>query len=345
MSRPLRDVTGAGTASPLASAAPLRPGAGPAFAIAADGLVKRFGNVNALDGIGLRVPYGSVLALLGPNGSGKTTTVRILTTVLAPDAGRVIVAGIDAVKSPGHVRPLIGMAGQYAAVDPNLTGRENLVMVGRLAMLPRRAARRRANELIGDFALQEVADRPSRTYSGGTRRRLDLAAALVHSPGLLFFDEPTTGLDPHSRRALWAVVQRLAAAGTTVVLTTQYLDEADRLADKVAVLNRGKVIAQGTPAQLKARFGTCVAAAEFAGAGAAAQAVHVLSPHHRAAQRDNHVEIPVLGSEPALTILTTLQAHGLAPRSFVIREPSLDDVFCELTGHAAGGPPTHRGTT
>jgi len=303
------------------------------LAIVADGLVKRFGNVIALDGIDLRVPYGTVLGLLGPNGSGKTTTIRILTTLLTPDAGRAVIAGVDAVKEPARLRPLIGMAGQYAAVDPNLTGRENLIMVGRLAMLSRSAARQRSNDLLDQFDLQEVGDRRSRTYSGGLRRRLDLAAALVHCPKLLFFDEPTTGLDPRSRRDLWAVMEKLVADGTTILLTTQYLDEADHLADQIVVLDRGKIIAQGTPAQLKAGLGTSVVDIRFADDATAARAAQALSGENHPAQHGDRVEIPVsANTESAMKILRTLHAHDLSPSSFAMREASLDDVFLELTG-------------
>jgi daunorubicin resistance ABC transporter ATP-binding subunit len=325
--------TTAGSAGELAARSPARRD-DPGLAIVAEGLVKRFGKVTALDGVDLHVPYGSVLALLGPNGSGKTTTIRILTTLLVPDAGRAVVAGIDAVKAPARVRPLIGMAGQYAAIDPKLTGRENLIMVGRLAMLTRSAARQRADHLLTQFHLQDVADRFSRTYSGGIRRRLDLAAALVHRPKLLFFDEPTTGLDPGSRRDLWAVMEQLVAGGATILLTTQYLDEADRLADQVVVLDHGQIIAQGTPAQLKAGLGSSVVDLSFPDETIAARAVHALAGANRPAQRGDHVEIPVTGNtESAMSILRTLQAHDLSPTSFAMREPSLDDVFLELTGH------------
>jgi daunorubicin resistance ABC transporter ATP-binding subunit len=312
-----------------------RPAAGPGPAIVAEGLVKRFGEVTALDGVSFSVPYGSVVGLLGPNGSGKTTTSRILTTLLVPDAGRVVIDGVDAVKEPERARPLIGMAGQYAAVDPNLTGRENLVMVGRLARLPRRVARERAAELLEQFRLQEIADRPSRTYSGGQRRRFDLAAALVHRPKILFFDEPTTGLDPRSRRDLWTILEKLVADGTTILLTTQYLEEADHLADHLVVIDRGRIIAQGTPAQLKADLGASVVDVRFADEATAARAAEVLSAGHRTTQRGEHVEIPVSAdADAAMGILLTLQAHGLSPAGFVLREPSLDDVFLALTGRA-----------
>ena len=224
-------------------------------AISVTGLVKSFGDVRALDGVDLYVPPGSVLGLLGPNGAGKTTTVRVLTTLLKPDAGTVLVTGLDVVRDAAELRGRIGLAGQYAAVDENLTGLENLVMVGRLYGMRRAEAKRRGQALLERFDLVEAADRVVKTYSGGMRRRLDLAAALVARPPVLFLDEPTTGLDPRSRLEVWATIEGLVAEGTTVLLTTQYLDEADRLADLIAVIDRGRVIAEGTPDELKDRVG------------------------------------------------------------------------------------------
>src|ERR671926_265006 len=226
-----------------------------AAAISVEGLVKRFGDVEALKGIDLRVPSGTVLGLLGPNGAGKTTAVRILTTIIPPDAGRATVLGLDVTRRPKAVRSLIGLAGQYAAVDGNLTGRENLRMVGELTHQPRKDIPTRAAELLERFDLVDAADRPSRTYSGGMRRRLDLAAALVHQPPVLFLDEPTTGLDPVSRRTIWEEVEQLNSEGTTVFLTTQYLEEADQLADRVGLIDQGLMAAEGTPAVLKAQIG------------------------------------------------------------------------------------------
>jgi ABC-2 type transport system ATP-binding protein len=335
--------TPAAPAAAVAAPAPAprspRPGTGSSPAIVAEGLVKRFGKVTALSGVGLTVEYGTVVGLLGPNGSGKTTTSRILTTLLTPDAGRVSIAGVDAVNSPERVRPLIGMAGQYAAVDPNLTGRENLIMVGRLASLSRPAARGRAMDLLGQFQLEDIADRPSRTYSGGQRRRFDLAAALVHRPRILFFDEPTTGLDPRSRRDLWAVLEQLVADGTTILLTTQYLEEADRLADQLVVLDRGKIIAQGAPAQLKADLGASVIEVRLADEDTATRAVHALSQRHRPTRNGEIVEIPVSAdTQAAMSVLGILQTQGLSPLSFVLREPSLDDVFLSLTGRSTTAP-------
>ena len=225
--------------------------------VEADGLRKAFGKVRALDGLSLTAPAGSVLGLLGPNGSGKTTTVSILATALRPDAGRATVAGLDVVTQAAQVRRVIGLAGQFAAVDPNLTGRENLGLIGRLSRVGRAKARVRADELLDRFGLAPAAGRLVRGYSGGMRRRLDVAAALLHRPAVLFLDEPTTGLDPESRFALWDAVRDLARSGTTVLLTTQYLEEADALADRVVIIAAGRVADTGTPAELKARFARC----------------------------------------------------------------------------------------
>src|SRR5436309_2878198 len=221
------------------------------YAIQAEGLVKQFGKVEALKGVDLAVPTGTVLGLLGPNGAGKTTSVRVLTTILRPDSGRAEVLGLDVTRNAQAVRERIGLAGQYAAVDENLTGHENLLMVGRLSHLSKSVVLARAGELLERFALADAANRPVRTYSGGMRRRLDLAAALVHRPPVLFLDEPTTGLDPSGRVDLWGVIAELVADGATLLLTTQYLEEADRLADNIAVVDHGKVIAQGTAEELK----------------------------------------------------------------------------------------------
>src|ERR671934_795000 len=233
-------------------------------AILVEGLTKRFGDVVALDGIDFQVPASSVCGLLGPNGAGKTTAVRILATVLTPDGGRAEVLGHDVVRDPELVRYRIGLAGQFAAVDPNLTGRENLRLIGRLTQLPRKAIEPRATEILERFGLAEAGDRPVRTYSGGMRRRLDVGAALVHRPPVLFLDEPTTGLDPEGRNELWEVIRELVSEGTTVLLTTQYLEEADRLADRVVVVDHGHVIADDTPAALKATLGSRVTELGFA---------------------------------------------------------------------------------
>src|SRR4051812_12102093 len=245
-------------------------------AIVADSLVKHFGDVHALNGVSLEVPAGTVLGLLGPNGAGKTTAVRILTTILRPDAGRALVNGFDVVADPRAVRRSIGLAGQYAAVDENLTGRENLVLVGRLNHLSKSAAGGRAVELLDQFHLSDAANRPARTYSGGMRRRLDLAAALVTHPPVLLLDEPTTGLDPASRQDLWDVIGNLVADGTTVLLTTQYLEEADRLADRIIVIDKGLIAAEGTASELKSRLGETTVVLGFADAHAAVTAADLL---------------------------------------------------------------------
>src|SRR2546426_1515925 len=227
-------------------------------AILVEGLAKRFGEIVALDGIDFQVPAGSIFGLLGPNGAGKTTAVRVLATVIAPDAGRAEVLGLDVRRDAEAVRYRIGLAGQNAAVDPNLTGRENLRLIGRLTQLPDRAVEGRAAEILERFGLADAADRPVRTYSGGMRRRLDVGAALVHRPPVLFLDEPTTGLDPEGRNELWNVIRELVADGTTVLLTTQYLEEADRLADRIVVIDKGRVIADDTPTALKGRMGNTI---------------------------------------------------------------------------------------
>jgi ABC-2 type transport system ATP-binding protein len=324
-------------------------------AIVASGLVKRFGDVCALDGIDLAVPPGTVFGLLGPNGAGKTTTVRILTTILRPDAGEARVFGHDVVADPEAVRNSIGLAGQYAAVDENLTGTENLRLVGRLTHLPKPLIRERAAELLARFDLTEAANRPVRTYSGGMRRRLDLAASLMHRPPILFLDEPTTGLDPRSRSELWAVIEDLVADGTTVLLTTQYLEEADRLADRIAVVDHGRIIAEGSPAELKAGLGATVIEIGMPGEGSALMALQALGRLG--------VQPPVLegttvhltvadGSSSLLEVLRALDAEGIAPSGVTLREPSLDDVFLALTGQPAEesipdspAPSPVRGTT
>jgi daunorubicin resistance ABC transporter ATP-binding subunit len=305
-------------------------------AVEAHGLRKAFGEVQALDGLSLAVPAGSVLGLLGPNGSGKTTTVSILATSLRPDAGRATVGGLDVVTQAAQVRRVIGLAGQFAAVDPNLTGRENLRLIGRLSRVGRRHARLRAAELLDSFGLNGAADRLVRGYSGGMRRRLDLAAALLHRPAVLFLDEPTTGLDPESRFALWDSVRDLARSGTTVLLTTQYLEEADALADRVVIISAGRVADTGTPAELKARFGTVVFHLGF-GRQEAAQAAHaVLASAGYRPQRDG-ADIQVrsaTGSGELTGMLRALDGRAPDPVSVAVREPSLDDVFLSLT---AGG--------
>ena len=313
-------------------------------AIAAEGIVKRFGDVVALDGVDLAVPAGTVLGLLGPNGAGKTTMVRILTTILAPDAGRASVLGADVVGEAGRVRASIGLAGQYAAVDENLTGRENLRMIGRLTHLSRPDSARRADELLERFGLGDAADRPVRTYSGGMRRRLDLSAALVHRPPVLFLDEPTTGLDIRSRADLWAVIAELVADGTTLLLTTQYLEEADRLADRIAVVDNGRVVAEGTASELKAGLGTTVVEIGFdddADATRAAEALGRFPGSGSGAMREGTtVRLDVDdGPKVLIAVLSELDAVGLAPATVAVRDPSLDEVFLALTGHHVEAPP------
>ncbi|MEU7731415.1 ATP-binding cassette domain-containing protein [Streptomyces sp. NPDC040724] len=309
-------------------------------AIYAEGLVKTFGDVRALDGVDLDVPEGTVLGLLGPNGAGKTTTVRVLTTLLQPDSGKAVVAGIDVLKHPNEVRRAIGLSGQFAAVDEYLTGRENLQMVGQLYQMKARAAKARADELLERFNLGDAADRTAKTYSGGMRRRLDLAAALVVSPPVMFMDEPTTGLDPRNRQQLWGIIQELVAGGTTLLLTTQYLEEADHLAHDICVVDHGKVIARGTSDQLKARTG-----------GERVEVV-VHERHHMATAREvlagfgkgettveehtRKLTVPVSGGAKLLAeVIRELDGRGIEIDDIGLRRPTLDDVFISLTGHAA----------
>ncbi|MCQ8770147.1 ATP-binding cassette domain-containing protein [Streptomyces telluris] len=309
-------------------------------AIYAEGLVKTFGDVRALDGVDLDVPEGTVLGLLGPNGAGKTTAVRVLTTLLKPDRGSALVAGIDVLKKPDAVRRSIGLSGQFAAVDEYLTGRENLRMVGQLYQMSARAAKARAGELLERFDLAEAADRIAKTYSGGMRRRLDLAAALVVSPPVMFMDEPTTGLDPRNRQGLWEVIQELVAGGTTLLLTTQYLEEADHLAHDICVVDHGKVIARGTSDQLKARTGGERVEVVVRSPEHIATADEVLLGFGKGAssveKHTRKVTVPVSGGAKLLAeVIRELDARGIDIDDIALRRPTLDDVFISLTGHAA----------
>jgi ABC-2 type transport system ATP-binding protein len=307
-------------------------------AIEATGLVKSFGPTMALNGLDLCVPQGGILGVLGPNGAGKTTAVRVLATLLRPDSGHARVMGADVVTEAGEVRRHIGLTGQYAALDNYLTGHANLVMIGRLSRLSRSEAKRRTAELLDRFGLTDAAGRTAKTYSGGMRRRLDLAASLIGRPDVLFLDEPTTGLDPQSRAVMWEIIRELAADGTTLLLTTQYLDEADRLASQIAVIDGGKVIAEGTPDQLKARAGedrivlTLAPGSDFA-AAAAALSGHATGPAGiDAARRQITAHVP--GRDGITTdVVRALDAAGIRVTTVTMRRPSLDDVFLTLTGH------------
>ncbi len=312
------------------------------FAVEARNIVRTFkkGAVRALDDVSLRVPRGQVFGLLGPNGSGKTTMVRILSTILAPSTGSALVNGFDVVREPDAVRRSIGLAGQYATVDENLTGFENLRMIGRLNHLSRSVVRNRANELLETFDLAEASARNVKTYSGGMRRRLDLAAALVANPPLLFLDEPTTGLDPQSRQDLWAIIEQLVETGTTVLLTTQYLEEADRLASQLVVLDHGRIIAEGTSRELKTRLGNTVLVLTFETVGDARRGADLVGDlgAQPAIVEGLVVEFTVDGGPTkAAEALRRLDGAGVALAGLVLREPSLDDVFLNLTGHRTGG--------
>jgi ABC-2 type transport system ATP-binding protein len=310
-------------------------------AILVEGLTKSFGDVRALRGIDLAVPHGTVLGLLGPNGAGKTTAVRILTTLLQPDSGRALVEGRDVVREAAAVRRSIGLSGQSAAIQEELTGRENLEIIGRLYHLSWRAARVRAIELLERFDLVDAADRPTKNYSGGMQRRLDLAASLVGDPKVLFLDEPTTGLDPRSRLGMWDIIRSLVEGGTTLLLTTQYLDEADELADQIVVIDHGLVIAAGTAEELKSRVGGDVlefTVPDRSRISDAVTAVALLGESEPHADKETgivSVGVGGRGSDALVDAVRGLDAAAVRVHGLALRRPSLDDVFLALTGHAA----------
>ena len=309
-------------------------------AIEAEGLVKYYGKTQALSGLDLTVPVGTVYGLLGPNGAGKTTAVRVLATLLKPDAGRARVLGQDVLAQAAAVRRTIGLTGQYAALDEYLTGRSNLIMIGQLSRLTARAARRRADELLERFGLTDAAGRAVKTYSGGMRRRLDLAASLIGHPAVLFLDEPTTGLDPSGRALMWVIVRELVADGTTLLLTTQYLDEADQLASRIAVIDGGRVIAEGTPADLKSSVGGQRILLTLADEADKTVAARALAPFSTGSSSPNGrgrlMEVPVSAADGLATeVLRALDAADVAVSDISVRSASLDDVFLTLTARAA----------
>jgi ABC-2 type transport system ATP-binding protein len=313
---------------------------GDGAAVVAESLVKTFkGGVKALDGVSFEIPAGTVLGLLGPNGAGKTTAVRVLTTLLRPDSGRARVAGVDVLTHPDRARTVMGLAGQYAAVDEMLTGTENLQLVGRLNHLSRADRRSRATELLEQFDLTEAGGRTLKTYSGGMRRRLDLAAALVARPPVLFLDEPTTGLDPRSRNDLWKVIEDLTADGVTVLLTTQYLEEADRLAHNICVIDHGRVLASGTSSELKAKLGGTAVEVELADEAAARTAAQSLLGIGDEDPVVDGVTVRVATSAGLSTmaeVVRRLEDSGVEVHALQLRQPSLDEVFLALTGQPAG---------
>ena len=320
-------------------------------AISTEDIVKTFGDVVALDGVSLEFEEGIVYGLLGPNGAGKTTLIRVLTTLLKPDSGRAMVAGIDVTENPVAVRSKIGLAGQFAAVDEFLTGMENVEMVGRLYNLSANEARRNAEDVLERIRLIDVADRPVSTYSGGMKRRLDLAASMVGRPDILFLDEPTTGIDPASRLDLWDMIEELVGGGTTLLLTTQYLDEADRLSDRIGIIDRGRLIEEGTSNELKDRLGGNVVEVHVEDEDCSA-AAGALTPVAEGELRveGNAILIPAAdGSKTLTAAVRRLDDAGIEPRDIGLRKPTLDDVFLSLTGHhaegkAGDGAPAPRGS-
>ncbi|MEU6207033.1 ATP-binding cassette domain-containing protein [Micromonospora musae] len=311
------------------------------YAIRAEGLVRRFGATTALAGVDLAVPTGTVFGLLGPNGAGKTTAVRVLATLLRADEGRATVGGYDVVRDAHQVRQLIGLTGQYASVDETLTGTENLLLIGRLLGLSRADSRARAGQLLTDFQLTDAGDRAAKTYSGGMRRRLDLAASLVGRPQVLFLDEPTTGLDPRSRNELWDIVRSLVADGVTVLLTTQYLEEADQLAGEIAVVDHGRVIAQGTPEELKAKTGGQSLAVRPADVVDLPTVVSIVGAVAGVAPEvaQNTVTVPVNDQRVMPAVVRRLDEAGIVVAELALRGSSLDEVFLSLTGHRAEDDP------
>jgi ABC-2 type transport system ATP-binding protein len=308
-----------------------------------EGIVKRFGDVTALDGVSLSFEPGIIYGLLGPNGAGKTTLIRVLTTLLRPDEGTARVAGVDVLADPRKARTRLGLAGQFAAVDEYLTGRENVEMVGRLYGLNGREARRRADEVLDGIHLVDAADRPVRTYSGGMRRRLDLAASMVGRPSVLFLDEPTTGIDPRSRIDIWKLIEGLVGDGTTILLTTQYLDEADQLAAQIAVIDQGRLIAEGTPTELKDRVGGAVVDLTVSDdarsrAVEALTAIDGLEPSFDQGSRTLTLPAPD-GSQTLVEAVRRLDAAGVAAEDITLRRPTMDDVFLAFTGHVAESAP------
>jgi oleandomycin transport system ATP-binding protein len=312
-------------------------------AISAEGLVKKYGTTTALDGVDLTVPTGTVLGVLGPNGAGKTTAVRILGTLLRPDAGHATVGGFDVVREAPRVREIIGLTGQYASVDEDMSGRRNLVMIGRLLGLPRAQAKARATELLERFELSDAGDRIAKTYSGGMRRRLDLAASLVGNPSILYLDEPTTGLDPHARNGVWDTIRNLVLDGTTVLLTTQYLEEADALADSIMVFDKGRVVAEGRPAELKAQAGKQSLDVRPAEPGHLERVAAIVSESVGTRPTvdvvNALVSVPVSDGSSMPVVVRRLDEAGIAVTELSLRLPSLDEVFLALTGHAAEESP------